>query len=396
VTDGNTHAALAITRSLGKAGHWIAVGERNQKSLAGVSKYCAERFRYTSPTMSLTKAVEELASEVKRRNIDLLIPVADKTLLPVMEFQKEYFDQVKVPFPDYHTILRATEKFELFELARDCEVPIPRTVFVEEPSEEFISCCAELEFPVVIKPARSLFRENDRVVTTGVNYANSIAEVRSFIKRNVYLREHPFLIQERIIGPGMGYFVLLVAGEPIAEFSHRRIREKPPSGGVSVYSESIPVRPDMREYALRLLRALNWSGVAMVEFKLDQRTNTPTLMEINGRFWGSLQLAIDSGIDFPELLVESVNGGLVGTGKAECGEHHRWRWLLGDIDNLLLRCLKPERELSLPPGFPSRARSALNFLKSFWAPDLKYDVLKKDDLRPFMFELRSYLADLIR
>lgn len=396
MTDGNTRAALAITRSLGKAGHWIAVGEGSRRSLAGASKYCAERFRYTSPAINLMKAIAELASEVKRRNIDLLIPVADKTLLPVIEFQKEYFGQVKVPFPDYQTIMRATEKFGLFKLAQDCGVPIPRTVFVEGPPEEFMSRCAELQFPVVIKPDCSLFRENDRLVTTGVNYAHSIAEVRSFIEGNMYLREHPFLIQERIIGPGMGYFVLLVAGEPIAEFCHRRIREKPPSGGVSVYSESIPVRADMREYALRLLRVLNWSGVAMVEFKLDQRTDTPTLMEINGRFWGSLQLAIDSGIDFPRLLVESVNDGLVGKRKAECGENHRWRWLLGDIDNLLLRCLKPDRELSLPPGYPSRGKSILNFFKSFWAPNLSYDVLKKDDLRPFMFEIRSYLADLVR
>ncbi len=46
----------------------------------------------------------------------------------------------------------------------------------------------------------------------------------------------------------------------------------------------------------------------MVEFKADARTGTPYLMEINGRFWGSLQLAIDAGVDFPAILVAAALG----------------------------------------------------------------------------------------
>lgn len=395
MTDGNTRAALAITRSLGKAGNWVAVGEESRASLAGASKFCMERFSYPSPSENVSGAMEELAAHVKRHNIDLLLPVADKTLLSVLEFQTDLFDTVEIPFPDHHTIMRASDKFGLFRLAKECKIPIPQTIFVERLTEEIASTCEELEFPIVIKPARSIFRQEDGFEDAGVVYAHSPAEIRSLVEERKYLQEHPFLIQERIIGSGIGYFVLLAKGRPIAEFSHQRIREKPPSGGVSVYSESIAVNADVREYALRLLRELNWSGIAMVEFKLDQRTNTPILMEINGRFWGSLQLAIDSGVDFPKLLVEASNNGSYRTEKIEFMEHHRWRWLLGDLDNLLLRCLKREKELSLPPNYPSQMRSLINFLISSWDRDTSYDVLKKGDIRPFMYEFRSYLKDLI-
>lgn len=40
------------------------------------------------------------------------------------------------------------------------------------------------------------------------------------------------------------------------------------------------------ERTINLLDAFGWSGVAMVEYKVDERSGEPVLMEINGRFWG--------------------------------------------------------------------------------------------------------------
>src|SRR5678815_1154177 len=91
-------------------------------------------------------------------------------------------------------------------------------------------------------------------------------------------------------------------------FAHRRIREKPPSGGVSVLSESVAADPETVRKSLALLSALDWNGTAMVEYKQDRVTGQRYLMEINGRFWGSLQLAIDAGVDFPALLVAAALG----------------------------------------------------------------------------------------
>ena len=68
---------------------------------------------------------------------------------------------------------------------------------------------------------------------------------------------------------------------------------------MSVYRESVAADPDLVRRSRALLDAFGWCGVAMVEYKLDERTGTPYLMEVNGRFWGSLQLAIDAGVDFP-------------------------------------------------------------------------------------------------
>jgi predicted ATP-grasp superfamily ATP-dependent carboligase len=94
----------------------------------------------------------------------------------------------------------------------------------------------------------------------------------------------------------------------------------------------------------------------MVEYKVDERTGTPMLMEINGRFWGSLQLAVDAGVDFPRLLIECAGGKVPAAPPAyTVGTRLRWWW--GDVDQLLLRLRRSSEQLGLPEGSPGRLRS---------------------------------------
>ena len=122
------------------------------------------------------------------------------------------------------------------------------------------------------------------------------------------IQEYP-LIQEYIRGPGVGFFTLFNGdSEPRAVFCHKRIREFPVTGGQSTFCESFR---DERliEYGSKLLKAMNWYGIAMVEFKMDDRDDEPKLMEVNPRFWGSIALPVYSGVDFPYLLVRlAVDG----------------------------------------------------------------------------------------
>jgi predicted ATP-grasp superfamily ATP-dependent carboligase len=118
--------------------------------------------------------------------------------------------------------------------------------------------------------------------------------------------EYP-LIQEYVEGCGVGLSVIMHEGMPIQLFQHRRIREFPPSGGVSVFCESVLLEPDLVEKSVSLLRAMNWEGVAMVEYRRDFHSKRTVLMEVNGRFWGSLPLAIHAGADFPYVLYSCWN-----------------------------------------------------------------------------------------
>jgi predicted ATP-grasp superfamily ATP-dependent carboligase len=240
-----------------------------------------------------------------------------------------------------------------------------------------------LEFPVVIRPRQSRVRSGGRWMSSVVSFAaDREALVRDLMSRPQH--EFPVMLQERIEGPGVGVFALYHHGRPAAFFSHRRVRERPPWGGVSVLSESIPLCPVAQRYATQLLDALGWHGVAMVEFKQDVRDGVPKLMEINGRFWGSLQLAIDAGVDFPALLVDGVRGDLPLPSPYRIGVRNRWFW--GDVDSLILTMAG-----RTAPGAngASRMRALVEFMK-LGGRNLYYENPKLGDLKPWWFESVSW------
>jgi predicted ATP-grasp superfamily ATP-dependent carboligase len=267
-------------------------------------------------------------------------------------------------------------------------VSIPDTIFVPDGDVDQVLGGINA-FPVVVKPGCSLVREGRQWKKTSVCYADSREELQRLYRDKSYLRS-PSLIQQRVIGEGQGLFVLMQEGVPLGMFAHRRLRERPPSGGVSVLRESIALPNPMVEATLKLLQRVKWHGVAMVEFKVDAGNSKPLLMEINGRFWGSLQLAIDAGVNFPFLLLNMAMG------KSETLPENGYRvgvksrWLLGDLDQLVMRLTKSDRALNLPPGAPSKLRSLVSFCR-FFERDLFYEVEDLDDCGPSFLEILRYV-----
>ena len=122
----------------------------------------------------------------------------------------------------------------------------------------------------------------------------------------------------------------------------------------------------------------------MVEYKVDERTGIPMLMEINGRFWGSLQLAVDAGVDFPRLLVECAEGRPPAASPPyRVGTRLRWWW--GDVDQLLIRLRYSAADQGLPEGSPGRLMALAEFMNLFRAGD-RNEIFRLDDPVPFLHE----------
>jgi predicted ATP-grasp superfamily ATP-dependent carboligase len=391
VTDGDERPALAITRSLGRRGVSVLVGEEHPVSLASSSKYCVRHVTYPSPYRDPEAFRHFLIGFIKREKVDVIVPVTDVTTHSISLNQEELKGHSAIAAPPFGAFEFVANKWGLLQHAAKCGIPIPRTDFVDGITG-LKDQVDQLEYPAVVKPVRSRILTNRGWLRASVHYAHSKLDLWRLYHENEYLASSPSLIQERIAGPGMGIFVLFDHGRLVAGFGHRRLREKPPSGGVSVLRESVPLDPHLRDHALRLLAPLGWHGVAMMEYKQDRRTGKLFLMEVNGRFWGSLQLAIDAGVDFPYLLHQLALGH-----RLEVPQVYRVgvksRWLLGDLDHLLLRLFKANRDLHLPDSAPSKLRTLSNFLKLV-EPGLRYEVVDHKDLRPFLYELYQYVKAL--
>jgi CelD/BcsL family acetyltransferase involved in cellulose biosynthesis/predicted ATP-grasp superfamily ATP-dependent carboligase len=386
VTDGDNRAALAVTRSLGRAGHEVIVGERRAPSLAGVSRYCASPVVYPDPIERSEEFVDTVAALVSDHRIEAILPVADISTFLVTANAARFGPNCAVPFATAAAVARAADKVDVMQIASRLGVPVPATIVVCDPSRVPET---DWPYPVVIKPRQSRIRTATGWVSTSVSYAGS----RDELLRDLAARprhEFPVMLQERINGAGMGVFACYDEGHPVALFSHRRVRERPPWGGVSVLSESVALDPQAKKYATQLLDELEWQGVAMVEFKIDERDGQPKLMEINGRFWGSLQLAIDAGVDFPALLVRTLTQKPIGPPPTyRAGVRSRWLW--GDIDALLLTLFAGSRAAAW--WQPHRISALLEFMK-LAGPRLHYDNPKLDDFRPWLLETRRRLQEV--
>jgi predicted ATP-grasp superfamily ATP-dependent carboligase len=331
--------------------------------------------------------------KLREWKVDVLLPMTEKSLRALLPLGED-LGAVRVPFPDSNTFCRVSDKSTVLSAAARIGMAVPGQWEFESAEGLLGAGIPDSGFPLVLKPTRSVSSLGTGGRQVGIRYVSDDDDLQAWCASSG-ASHFPVLAQRRILGSGTGVFVLTWGGELKAVVGHTRIREKPPSGGVSVVRESTLVDQNLLDQTLALLQELEWGdGVAMVEYKVEQGTGVPYLMEINGRFWGSLQLAIDAGVDFPSLLLDCARGSppedLV-VGK----EGIRTRWLMGDLDQLLVRLRRRRDKLNLPTSFPGRMKGVLDFLVDF-RPGVRTEILKVTDLMPFVAEVQTWINDVVR
>ncbi|WP_068452137.1 ATP-grasp domain-containing protein [Oleiphilus sp. HI0080] len=394
VLDANQRSALSVTRSLGRAGVKVVCADVGSDTLAGASKFCAFSDSYPDPA-NAQAFIDRINELIERYSVEVLYPVTEITVYTLLE-HVDKLKPVTLPFPTLDTVKSLSDKGSLVKLCQKLGLNVPASDYFND-LQDFEQNQKEYSFPVVLKPTLSRIKPDgvsshgsddfnglgsDGWINTSVTYAHSREELVSLVSSMVYFRDYPFMIQEYIEGYGSGVFLLYNKGEYVAHFAHKRLREKPPSGGVSVLSESVEADPEQLSIAKQLLDAANWHGVAMVEFKVDQQ-GKPYVIEVNPRFWGSLQLAVDSGVDFPAMLHKIEMGQAIENSHGYT-KGQKLRWLLGDLDRLYI--VLKSRNYSVG----EKLINIVGFLIP-WSRKMRYEVNRSGDLKPFWYELKSYL-----
>lgn len=372
VGDANSRNALPIIRSLGRRGISVVGGDCCSAGLGRFSRYCKRWVVYPKFAEDKNRFISFLLRLFEAQKFDLFIPINQDILLEVARHKKAFERVVRVIIPEYEVLSTAVDKAYTLKAALRAGVPIPETMFIESLSELDI-VLKKIKTPVVIKPRNSAGSRGLVYVTNRKDLRNKYLEVHE---------KYPFpLIQEKLPSAGEGQAVAVLMDRDtkvLQTFCYRRLREFPVNGGPSTLRESMHA-PSLRQLAIRLLSEMKWYGIAMVEFKVDIRDNCPKLMEVNPRFWGSLQLAISAGVDFPSLFYDMAMGN---PQKAELSYRSgvKCRWLFpGDILHFLFN----RRRFHLEPGFFSFDR------------DTHYDILSLDDPLPIAGMLITLLRDML-
>ncbi|MEN0037248.1 MAG: ATP-grasp domain-containing protein [Cellvibrio sp.] len=381
VLDAAQRSALAVTRSLGKLGNiTVVTADATPSALAGASKYSSNYIQSPNPAEDPLLYLNWLRKICTENRYALVMPITEITS-QLLLLHREQLPDVHIPFASYDTVMSLADKYRLLEQAKTSGIPAPEFKLFRSSAE---LANTKLSFPCILKPCLSRIYTTKGWLSTTVKLLHCEKDLHDEVIANPYLASYPFMIQEFIPGSGAGVFCLYHKGKAITFFAHKRLREKPPQGGVSVLSESAAVDPTLKNYAQKILDQVGWHGVAMVEFRVTPE-GKPYLMEVNTRFWGSLQLAIDAGIDFPALLVQSeLNIPTAPPTNYTVGI--RLRWLLGDLDSLYIFLKGPYSPIQ------KLAKILAFFTPSF--TKTRHETNRLNDIGPGIYEFKSYIRQL--
>ena len=372
VTDAQMRSSLAVIRSLGKRGLNVTAGEETRFTTGFFSKYCSNKVVYFNPTNEEEKFVENILDIVKNNDYDVVFPVADNCLKPIIQNREEFNKYTKIALPDNEIFMKAYDKGNTLKIAIENNIPCPKTYF---NIDELYENQEKLTYPLIIKPRIS---SGSRGLKTCRSFDDLISNYKELQEKFGAL-----LVQEYIpYGGEMGVYTLFnFESEPRAVTAQQRIRSYPVSGGPSTLRKTIKneISEEAIKIGFKLLRAMKWSGVGMVEFRIDERDGSLKLMEVNPRFWGSLQLSILSGVDFPYMLYRLFMDGDVEP-ILDYKEEVYCRWLLpGDILWFL--------------NAPNKLKNLNKFLR--W--DTQDDIISREDIGPtfgFFVATVRYIFDI--
>jgi len=367
ITDGLWRKTLAAVRSLGRRGIPVIVGERTMWAPALWSRYAARRYLYPSARLRTERFLARLQQIVAREKVRVLLPMEEETLLIILRRRDAIDGSVAIPFAAPEKIERIRDKAQLFQLASSLGVPMP-TTWYPETADEVAEIGRRAGFPLVVKPRVSTGAVGLRYVRDAGELSAAWAEVHARFPRPI--------VQDYIPEGGGAFGASVLAGpqgERLASFVHRRLREYPVTGGASTLRVSVR-DPELIEFTFRILESVEWSGVAMAEFRRDPRDGLPKLIEVNARFWGALNLAIQAGVDFPFLLYRMALGERIEP-VHDYREGVVGRWLLqGDLLHYLTN--------------PNRRRMKPSFWQ-FRGPDWHYDISSWRDPLPTVAKILS-------
>jgi len=325
VLSGRTRHGLVAIRQLNRADVPVTAAGSSRLSPARVSRYSDDFLRYPDPTTDTAGFQRTVERELERRDYDLLLPVDGGTVEPVVDARNRLEPHATVPFPPTEQFELGYDKVRTMAVAEEVGVPYPQTECPQDVGLEEVD--ARLDYPVVVKPRHGRARMGVHVCSDKTDLVRAVTRART---------EHgPVMVQSYIPNGGeRGVYTLYDWESDLRGVTvQQRLRSTHPDGGPSTLRETV-ADPDLVAETDRLLSAMGWQGVAMAEYRVDPRTDTPQLIEVNPRLWGSLRLTVAAGMNAPVLLYQLATAGECDAAlDYETGV--RAHWLLGDAMQVL-------------------------------------------------------------
>lgn len=294
VCDGDGRQTLTIIHCLKELGCQVSVLCQSKYDLCHASSNPAEKIVNEKCSPAHADFQKFVLSTVSNGNYDVLFPVGEMTTNKITEIEEDLKKHIRLACTPRSAYINAFDKQRTFEIAKQNDIPIPKTRDSGQNVEEYLST---VSFPLIIKPRNG-------VGSIGFHKFENRAEFEPYIKNNNIDLES-YVLQEYVeYDKRLGSILFMdQKGNVCMAYADEVIRWYPLDAGSACCIRSID-HPDIIEWSARLLKAMNWSGVAALSFMVDKVTGEPKLLEINGRIPASIRLSHQCGFNVAKLLLE--------------------------------------------------------------------------------------------
>ena len=386
VLGADSPIGLTAVRELGARGVPVIAHGRSDRALGRFSRFARTFVLDTRPLAAW------LPGYAATHGLSAVMAVSEGHLIELTALHGK-LGTCRVLSPDAERLGVVLDKARTFEAARRLGIAVPGD-WQPQQDEDHALQAAALTYPVAIKwadpNAVQAALAAAGTALEKVEYAADAAQLTAILARYDALGRWP-LVQTYCPGYGLGQMLHMAESRATLRFQHRRLREFPPSGGVSSFCAAVPLDQHgaQMEKSEALLAALGWQGPAMVEYRFDPATGTYWLMEVNGRFWGSIPLAWHCGAHF---AWETYRCGVLDERGPGAGplRQRRARYVIPDAKRTLIVL----RDGGLPVG--KRLVALGRFLLDFLDPRVRYYVWSLRDPGPFCGDMIGIVRRLLR
>ena len=389
---GDTPIGLTVVRELGEQGVPVHVIARSKRGLGLYSRWAATRHIRSGDDAQTVDLLNRIAQVHGARYI---MAVSETDLLALRSAVDENrLVGLGILVPPLEQLRLVNDKLATYNVAREIGIPVPRG-WQPRDRREAEDIPGDFTYPCILKwrdPASIAERlRQGALPLLKAEYCYSRDELAASLSRYHAIGQYP-VAQAYARGIGLGHMLFMHKGEALLSFQHIRRAEWPPEGGVSTVCSSLPLsfHPEWVTQSAALLRRIGWEGAAMVEYRYDRKTDTRALMEINGRFWGSLPLAYHARAHFAWLTYS-----VLGLNEIPKIEEYRagvtCRYMIPETRRVLTIVFNSgfikDRTLTI-----SKISTVIDYISAFFRPSVHYYVFSAKDPLPFAVDMKAVLC----
>ncbi len=286
VTDVHIRSAIAGLRALGRAGLKTVALAPDRGAAGGLSRFATVRATGPDPGEDAAGFAESVARLAVEHGPLVVYPGTEDAIDPLYTHATSLGPAVKLPYPGWATLEALRDKRRLTPLAADVGLSTPEILFEGDAAE---LRDAGVSLPAVVKPARPGGTGSARVIESASDLERLLDGLPA---------EEPLLVQERANGRLMALGMVVGRdGSPAARIQQEASRSWPSNAGPSSLAVSVAPDEELVAQAASMLASAGYWGLAQLQFVRDG--GVPKLIDVNPRFYGSMPLALASGVNLP-------------------------------------------------------------------------------------------------